>query len=123
MKKTLGTMVAVMVLAILIGTFLVSNPELRDLTIKRKQTLNELRPTLLKYKEDRGFFPDKLQDLVPDYLQAVPPELLNDGKEDIYKKITYRVFEGEARFFFSQIRGPDSRVTYHVSENRYEYDK
>jgi hypothetical protein len=100
-----------------------SDHGLQDLTKHRMQALNQLRPILLKYKEERGCYPNKLHDLVPDYLQVVPPELLNGEKEDWYKNIIYEVVKGEASFIFFRIRGPDSRVTYHVSENRYEYDQ
>ncbi|PKN19317.1 MAG: hypothetical protein CVU71_07355 [Deltaproteobacteria bacterium HGW-Deltaproteobacteria-6] len=99
----------------------VSDQGLQELTKQRMQTLSALRPVLIKYKTERGNFPDRLQDLVPLYLRTVPPELVNDGKEDAYKKITYEVRKGEARFVFSRTRGPDARVTYHVHENKYEH--
>ena len=73
----LGSIIACVVIT---ESCIVSDHGLGDLTEKRIKILNELRPTLLKYKGERGFFPHKLQDLVPDYLQAVPTELLNDGK-------------------------------------------
>jgi hypothetical protein len=96
---------------------------IRELTEQRKQTLNELRPILMKYKEENGCYPNKLQDLTPKYLHAIPPELVNDGKDDYYKKITYEVINCEAQFIFYQMRGPDSRVTYHISKNTYEYEQ
>lgn len=105
-------------------SFILSDLGLQELTKQRMQTLSQLRPVLLKYKEERGAYPSKLQDLVPNYLQGIPPELLNDGKNDGYKKITYEIIKcEEAQFVFFRKRGPDSSVTYHVSENRYEYDK
>jgi hypothetical protein len=114
---------SVIAFVVLLNAFSVSDHGLGDLTKRRTETLNELRPLLLKYKGERGGFPRNLQDLVPDYLRTVPPELLHDGKEDSYKKIRYEVISGEARFTFQRARGPDSRVIYHVSENRYEYDR
>jgi len=121
----IGIVSFVALLSMCHAVYVVSDQGLRSLTMQRKQSLEQLRPTLLKYKEEHGSYPKELQDLIPKYLQAIPPELLNDGKEDVYKKIIYEYDEktGEVTFIFDQMRGPDSRVTYHVSENRYEYAK
>lgn len=76
----LGSIIA---FVLILNAFIVSDHGLRDLTKRRIQTLNDLRPILLKYKGERGFSPHNLQDLVPDYLRAIPPELLNDEKENV----------------------------------------
>jgi len=96
---------------------------LRELTAKRMELFKELRPVLLKYQKEHGSFPNMLEDLVPGYLNKVPSELINDGKEDPYKSISYETRGGEAYFSFRRVRGPDSGSIYFVSEDRYEYNE
>lgn len=116
-------LVSILTCLLITHSCIISDHGLRNLTKQRMQTLNQLRPTLLKYKEENGFYPHKLQDLIPKYVQLIPPELVNDGKDDGYKHIDYEVINSEALFRFHQMRGPDSGVTYHVRENRYEYEQ
>jgi hypothetical protein len=101
----------------------ISNRGLHDLTQKRVKILRELRPVFMKYKMETGAYPGSLEDLVPDYIPKVPPELVNDGKDDPYKKISYAL-EGERPFFyFRTIRGPDSAAIYNMVENTFWHDR
>jgi len=101
----------------------ISNRGLHDLTQKRVKILRELRPVFMKYKMETGAYPDSLEDLVPDYIPKVPAELVNDGKDDPYKKISYSLEGGRPFFYFRTIRGPDSAAIYNMVENTFWHDR
>ena len=99
-----------------------SDQGLRELTNKRMQIMGELKPVFLKYCEDKGHFPETLKDLVPEYLDRIPPELINDGQSDSYKKIYYEVGCDGPMFLFKTVRGPDSSASYNVVTGAYWHD-
>jgi len=99
-----------------------SDQGLRELTEKRMQIINELKPVFAKYYSDNGCFPKSLEDLVPNYIEAIPEELINDGKKDPYKKIYYELTCGEPKFYFRTIRGPDSSASLNVVTGEYWHD-
>jgi hypothetical protein len=101
----------------------ISNRGLHDLTQKRMQILRGLRPVFMKYRMETGAYPDSLEDLVPDYIPKVPPELVNDGKDDPYKKISYALEGGRPFFCFHTIRGPDSAAIYNLDEDSLRHDR
>ncbi len=91
-----------------------SNRGLYALTAKRMQSMKALRPAFLKYRHDNGVYPTALDDLVPHYVAEIPPELINSGNGDPYKKITYSLQGDTPVFDFRTIRGPDSSASYNV---------
>ncbi len=101
----------------------ISNRGLHELTQKRMQILKELRPVFLKYKTENGAYPVSLDDLVPKYIQEMPRELINNGKDDPYKKISYTLTEGGPVFAFRTIRGPDSAAVYNVDKDTLWHDQ
>jgi hypothetical protein len=101
----------------------VANRGLYELTAKRKVIMQTLRPVFIQYRQDNGTFPTALEDLVPGYIQEIPEELMNDGREDPYKKIYYELQgEDQALFYFRTIRGPDSAAVYNINEDTFWYD-
>jgi hypothetical protein len=101
----------------------VSNRGLYELTAKRKVIMQELRPVFVQYRQDNGTYPSALEDLVPKYIQEIPAELVNDGRDDSYEKIFYEL-EGEEKavFIFRTIRGPDSAAIYNIHEDSFWYE-
>ena len=78
-----------------------ANRGLYKLTAMRKATMQELRPVFIQYRQDNGTFPTALEDLVPGYIQEIPAELVNDGRDDPYREISYELHgEDEAVFVF-----------------------
>ena len=101
----------------------VSNQGLSSLTAKRKVIMQELRPVFIQYRQDNGTYPSALEDLVPGYIPEIPAELVNDGRDDPYKKISYELQgEEEALFIFRTIRGPDSAATYDIHNDSFWYE-
>jgi len=113
-------------LAFVGGLFLVvlmSDQGLNALTRQREQALREIRPILLKYKDDHGSFPKTLDGLVPEYLPRIPDILVNAGQHDPYKRITYYLVDGKPVFLYRYVRGPDSRASYDVVADVFSRDK
>jgi hypothetical protein len=48
-------------------------------------------------------------------MAEIPAELVNDGKEDPYKKIYYTLSHEGPVFYFKTIRGPDASASYNVA--------
>jgi len=71
-----------------------SNRGLYALTAQRIQSMKALRPVFLKYRHDNGVYPPTLDELVPHYVAEIPPELINSGNGDPYKRITYTLQGG-----------------------------
>ena len=100
-----------------------ANRGMNQLTLKRKEIMQSLRPVFVQYKQNHGTYPSALEDLVPEYIPEIPPELVNDGREDPYKKIYYELQgEDQALFHFRTIRGPDSAAAYNIHEDTFWYD-
>ena len=77
----------------------------------------------MPYRQENGTFPVALEDLVPEYIQEIPAELVNDGRDDPYRKISYELHgEDEAVFVFHTIRGPDSAAAYYIHNNSFWYE-
>ena len=100
----------------------VANRGLYELTAKRKAAMQELRPVFIQYRKDKGTYPSSLADLVPEYISEIPSELLNDGRDDPYRKIFYEVQGEEAVFSFHTIRGPDSWATYNIHKDSFWHE-
>ena len=99
-----------------------SNRGLHELTAKRKAIMRELRPVFIQYRQDNGTYPSALADLVPEYISEIPSELVNDGRDDPYRKIFYEVQGEDAVFSFRTIRGPDSAATYNIHKDSFWHD-
>jgi len=101
-----------------------SNRGLYALTAQRIQSMKALRPVFLKYRHDNGVYPPTLDELVPHYVAEIPPELINSGNGDPYKRITYTLQGGgEPVFDFRTIRGPDSSASYNVHTDSLWHDQ
>ena len=98
----------------LIAAIGISNRGLLGLTQKRMQIMKELKPVFAKYKMENGDYPYALEDLVPEYIAEMPAELVNDGKDDSYKKIDYTIDHKGPVFYFRTMRGPDSQASYNM---------
>ena len=78
--KTISSLILIVSLGIPLH---LSDRGLRELTRKRVQIINELKPVFVKYRSENGCFPVSLEDLVPEYIEAIPKELINNGKHNI----------------------------------------
>jgi hypothetical protein len=107
----------------LIAGIKISNRGLYELTQKRMQIMKELKPVFAEYKTENGEYPDALQDLVPEYIAEIPAELVNDGKDDPYKKIYYTLSHEGPVFYFKTIRGPDASASYNVDTDTLWHDQ
>ena len=107
----------------LIAGIKISNRGLSELTQKRMQIMKELKPVFAEYKTENGEYPDALQDLVPEYIAEIPAELVNDGKDDPYKKIYYTLSHEGPVFYFKTIRGPDASASYNVDTGTLWHDQ
>lgn len=100
-----------------------ANRGINQLTAKRKEMMQALRPVFIQYKQDKGTYPSALENLVPNYISEIPAELVNDGSDDPYRKIYYDLQEEEkAVFIFHTIRGPDSVAIYNIQEDTFWYE-
>jgi hypothetical protein len=109
-----------LLLIVLFGHALIfSNHGLSELTSTRKQIIKDLKPVFIEYHSDKGHYPISLEDLVPNYIEAIPEELINNGDEDPYKRISYDVADGGPEFSFRTIRGPDSAASLNVITGEY----
>ena len=80
-------------------------------------------PVFVEYKMEHGQHPSSLDDLVPRYIPKIPTELVNDGEDDPYKKISYTNREGQAVFCFHTMRGPDSSAIYNIDKDTLWHDQ
>lgn len=100
-----------------------ANSDLTDLTRIRRSALAELRPVLLRYKQEKGGFPQTLDLLVPEYLPQVPLALQNAPDVEPVKRIRYESVGGSARFTYHVIRGPDSTEMFDVAGNSFQRNR
>jgi len=94
-----------------------------ELTKKRIQIIKALEPVFVKYLDEKGHYPKTLQDLIPYYMQVIPNELINDGIDEPYKKISYTLEKGQPIFCFRTHRGPDSAASFNVVTGEYWHDE
>lgn len=100
-----------------------ANKGMNQLTAKRKEIMQTLQPVFIQYRQENGFYPSALEDLVPKYISEIPAELINDGHSDPYKKIRYELQDKDkAIFIFHTIRGPDSTAIYYIHEDTFWYE-
>ena len=114
---------ALLFLPVIYTALLLSNRGMRELTAQRTQVLRELRPMFLKYAEDNKRFPERLDQMVPNYLEEIPAVLLKNSTNDSYRKIEYSGREATGIFFYHSIRGPDSGITYDIAKDEFTYDQ
>lgn len=115
--------VCLLIIPSLIAGIIISNRGLSALTAKRIQIMKALKPVFAKYKMENGQYPEALDDLVPEYLPEIPAELVNDGKEDAYKRIYYTRSNDGPAFYFKTIRGPDASASYNVETGAMWHDQ
>jgi hypothetical protein len=96
-----------------------SNRDIKTLTESRHAALKELRPVLLRYKEDTGKFPSKLEALSPQYLPQIPAVLKEQAETEAVKRIRYESNGETAQFTYHVIRGPDSTEVFDVTKNTF----
>jgi hypothetical protein len=85
--------------------------------------MRDIRPAFLKYRQDHGSYPESLTGLVPDYLDGIPPQLVNNGGEDQYRMISYVLQDGRPVFHYRIMRGPDSSAQYDLQDDAFRYDE
>ncbi len=97
--------------------------ELRELASKRESLLPEFRKVLLAYKKDHDCYPDDLDALIPNYTDALPPELdpARIWKSKLYD-IHYYSSDCEAIFGWSRCNGPDCRSSFLVEKDEFWHD-
>ena len=89
-----------------------------ELTERRFQIFKELKPVFVKFYNEKGHYPTTLQELVPDYMEAIPGELLND-KMDFPAKEIYYMEGDQPGFLFHTHCGPDSAASYCIITGEY----
>ena len=57
--------------------------DLKALNTQREIAFTEIRPILMRYKEEHNVFPDDLKKLVPDYLALIPGVLQMIGNSSV----------------------------------------
>jgi hypothetical protein len=113
---------SLILLVSLIIPAILSQHGIGELTEKRVQIINELKPVFVRYYSENGCYPGSLEDLVPEYIKAIPKELIDDGEKDPYEKIYYESIYGEPKFYFHTMRGPDSSASLNVVTGEYWHD-
>ena len=124
MKKLLWVM-AVLVVLVAGGAGYVrwSNADLAELNRARHAALPEVRAALMRYKADKGRFPERLELLVPAYLAQVPAALQGATGAEAAMRIEYTVRGESAQFTYHLMRGPDSRETYDVASGTFQRNR
>ncbi|MDH5484451.1 MAG: hypothetical protein OEY43_04365 [Gammaproteobacteria bacterium] len=98
--------------------------DLETLNTRREAAFTELRPALLRYREDHGSFPGTLEKLLPDYIPAIPEILLYRAADktkynSINLVVTYEQNDAGATFSFQRGYDHTPVVTYDVLSDRY----
>lgn len=107
----------------LIFWFKSANQDLIELAPVRLNDLSTLRPAVLKYHQDKGAYPARLDDLVPDYVSRIPASLVNaDGMENV-QKLGYGGDRQVAKARFHAHRGPDSSIEYDFVSGQVTYNE
>lgn len=115
MRELKPLIIALFGFALLFSAIKMSDHGLADLTKERERKMSELRPAIIKFREERGVYPEKLELLVPSHIHKIPEVLrLSSENNDPYKKITYAVENGKPVFRYRVVRGPDSKAMYDV---------
>ncbi len=96
--------------------------DLRKLNKEREVAFLEVRPHLIKFRNEKGCFPKTLAALVPNYIKEIPHVLQRDNYEGAYK-IYYEVVDNDAYFTYHTSKGPDSRAEYHIDSGKFVYDQ
>ncbi|MCB0336108.1 MAG: hypothetical protein KDD62_07370 [Bdellovibrionales bacterium] len=104
-------------------TILVQDREIQALNEKRKIAFQEIRPAFLKFHSERGSYPVSLEELVPDYLPELPEVILDSNSDDPALAIEYTLEENAPRFYFRTTHGPDSKASYDIESNSYNYEQ
>ncbi len=116
-------MIAAVGFALLFSAFRMSDHGLADLTQEREIKMRELRPLIIKYKEDKGEYPKSLELLVPRYIAKIP-DVLGASSEngDAYRRLTYEIEQGKPVFRYRVLRGPDSGATFDIESGKISRD-
>jgi len=93
------------------------NDELKELTSQRKVAFAQIRPAVMKYKNEHGVFPETLQQLMPDYVSSIPEVLQSPEDEYPIMAIKY-ISEGSSAFFhYHTGYGEVTTVSYDIGNN------
>jgi len=55
--------------------------------------------------------------------KVIPNELMNDGMEDPYKRISYALEKDQPIFYFNTHRGPDSAASLNVVDGTFWHEE
>jgi len=91
-----------------------ANRDITELTQARYTAFKQIQPVMFRFKTDNGHFPQRLEELVPKYLPAVPGVLVSVPEDEAARQIQYESKGETARFSYHIIRGPDSTEVYDV---------
>jgi len=100
-----------------------SNADMVDLTRARHAALPEVRSALLRYKADKGRFPEQLELMVPVHIAQVPAAVQTAAGAEAARRIEYAVRGDTASFTYHVMRGPDSRETYDINSGTFQRNK
>jgi len=122
-KELKPLLIATVGFALLFSAFKMSDHGLASLTKERERKMVELRPIIMKYKEERGEYPKSLDLLVPRYISKLP-DILGASSEngDSYKRLTYDLENGKPVFRYRVMRGPDSGAMFDVESGKISRD-
>lgn len=109
--------------ALLFLAFKMSDHGLANLTKERERKMTELRPVIMKYKEEKGEYPKSLDLLVPRYISKIPDALEASSENgDVYRRLTYEIEDGKPIFRYRVLRGPDSGAMFNIESGKFTRD-
>ena len=98
--------------------------EVVEINKKREIAFAEMRPALMRYKDEQGMFPDVLNKLIPKYITSIPAVLLieknpNRGYDSEDMSVKYISDESSAVFRFRRGYVHTPMMTYDVLTGKY----
>ncbi len=100
--------------------------DLRHLAAERREIITQqLRPAVVRYRQDQGHYPRALGDLVPGYLPALPPVLDNTHFPRRAYQIRYFVArkKDSASIRYRDCLGPDCGASINLKTGEYVHDR
>lgn len=91
----------------------------RELSTERQAAFQEIRPAFLLYIADHGKIPGDLQQLVPEYLAALPEAVLLNDDVGSDRLVRYRPERNTALFYYKTGGIPAYETCYDIVNDRY----
>ena len=99
--------------------FVYLNTASRELNIRRQNALLEIRPAFLMYLADHGRVPGDPRLLVPEYLPALPEDVVLHRDTDPEKWVRYQPGENTAFFCYKSGGIPAVQICYDIVNNQF----